>query len=437
MNIEMLGIDTIYPYEKNPRRIPIEAIEKVAKSLQAYGWQQPIVVDKDMVVVVGHTRLQAAKSLGHKEVPVLVAENLTKEQAAGYRLADNRASTETDWDLPELRDEILALSELDFDLSDTLFDKNELTKLLEFSLEDKDDRYADGEKGSMAENFVAPPFSILDTRQRYWQERKAMWNANIGDQGESREGTLASEKNIMGEFGSVSILDACLAEIVVRWFGIPKGNVFDCFAGDTVFGYVASSLGMQFAGIELREEQARLNNERVRKDDLSAVYHNDDAMNMDTYINDGEWDLFFSCPPYADLEVYSDKPNDLSNMSHDEFFNVYKTCLQKTYAKLKPNRFAVVVTSEVRSKKGGYISLVPETIRFMVEAGYSFWNDIILINTAGTLPLRAGRYMHTGRKVGRMHQNVLVFYKGDPKAIKNEFGEVQGGFREEDADEQL
>ena len=436
MEVAMMGIDQLIPYDKNPRRIPMEAIEKVALSLMAYGWQQPVVVDKDMVVVVGHTRLAAAKSLGQQEVPVYVADKLTKEQAAGYRLADNRAGEETDWDLPELRDEILALTETDFDLNATLFDKTELTKLIDFKL-DAYEQYADGEKGSMAENFVAPPFSILDTRQKYWQDRKRMWNEQIGDNGESREGTLAGEDSVMGGIGSVSILDATLAEICVRWFGKPQGNVFDCFAGDSVFGYVASSLGMQFAGIELREEQARLNNERVKKDDLSAVYYCDDAMNMDKHIKDGEWDMFFSCPPYADLEVYSDNPNDLSNMSHDAFFKLYATCLAKTYAKLKPNRFAVVVTSEVRSKKGGYISLVPETIRIMTEAGYSFWNDLILVNTAGTLPLRAGKSMHASRKVGRMHQNVLVFYKGDPKAIKGEFGKVQGGFREEEADDKL
>ena len=147
-------------------------------------------------------------------------------------------------------------------------------------------------------------------------------------------------------------------------------------------------------------------------------------MHIDTIAKGYEADLLFSCPPYADLEVYSDLKEDLSTMSHEDFFKVYEKVLKNTYNKLKNDRFAVIVTSEVRNKKGEYIRLVPNTINIMVEAGYIYYNDIILMNSVGTLPMRTGRHMNAGRKIGRRHQNVLVFYKGNPNNIKNNFSEL-------------
>jgi len=422
--VEFMDVTEVFPYSENPRQIGPDAVAKVAKSIKEYGFASPIIVNAQNVILAGHTRLQAALSLGLSQVPVHVRDNLTDEQERAYRLADNRVAEESQWDFPILTAELEALQVDDFDLFLTGFDPHELNKLLS----PDEDPYADGEKGSMAENFGAPPFSVLDTRQGYWQDRKKNWDSIIGDQGESRENTLAAKGSIMEGIGSVSLLDATLAEIICRWFGKPDFNAFDCFAGDTVFGFVAGSMGMNFTGIELRKEQADLNNKRVSEAELSARYINDDALNMNKYIQPESMDFFFSCPPYADLEQYSDDPKDLSNMSHDDFFEVYKSALENTYSRLKPNRFAVVVTSEVRGKAGNYIGLVPRTIEFMVNAGYHFWNEMVLINSAGTLPLRAGKSMNASRKVGRMHQNVLVFYKGDPKKIKANMGNVTGGF---------
>jgi DNA modification methylase len=231
----------------------------------------------------------------------------------------------------------------------------------------------------------------------------------------------------------VSLLDPVLAEIVVHWFGMKNGLAFDPFAGDTVFGFVAGTKGMAFQGIELRQEQAKLNQQRCDEAKLPCVYYNDTSENMDEYIVDNSVDLVFSCPPYADLEVYSDDPKDLSNMSHDDFFQVYKRILQNTYAKLKDNRFAVIIMGEVRGKKGSYIGTIPKTIEIMESAGYSYYNEIVLINSAGTLPLRAGKAMQAPRKVGKMHQNVLVFVKGNPKAAAEDLGEIKVDLGESDA----
>jgi hypothetical protein len=110
-------ITKVKPFEKNPRRIPERAVEITAESLKRFGWKQPLVVDKDYVLVVGHVRLQAAKSLGLKHVPVIVADQLTADEAAAYRIADNRTHDYTSWDYPELVD---ALDDLAADFSDVL-----------------------------------------------------------------------------------------------------------------------------------------------------------------------------------------------------------------------------------------------------------------------------------------------------------------------------
>lgn len=127
--ITWVAIDAITPYENNPRKIPKEAIEKVAASIREFGFRQPIVVDKDMVVVVGHTRLLAARSLGYDEVPVLVASDLPPEKVKAYRLADNRTNEFTSWDDDRLMEELNAFLSVDgFDMEDFGFDMSFLDK---------------------------------------------------------------------------------------------------------------------------------------------------------------------------------------------------------------------------------------------------------------------------------------------------------------------
>ena len=112
--IEMMSPSDIRPYERNPRRND-DAVEYVANSIREFGFRQPIVVDKDMTIIVGHTRWKAAKKLGLKKVPVLVADDLTPEQAAAYRIADNSTADVADWDFDLLTDEMEAID--DFDMS--------------------------------------------------------------------------------------------------------------------------------------------------------------------------------------------------------------------------------------------------------------------------------------------------------------------------------
>jgi ParB-like chromosome segregation protein Spo0J len=137
MIIEMWDITRPRPYPKNARKWTPAAVEKVAESIREYGWRQPIVVDAEDTIIIGHLRLAAAKFLGLKEVPVHVARELTPEQVRGLRLADNRTHQESDWDLSLLAPEMAELSALAFDLSKTGFDGREIDRLLAANADDE------------------------------------------------------------------------------------------------------------------------------------------------------------------------------------------------------------------------------------------------------------------------------------------------------------
>lgn len=229
-----------------------------------------------------------------------------------------------------------------------------------------------------------------------------------------------------GESG-ISIFDPVLCEIVYRWFSPEFGSVLDPFAGGSVRGIVASKLKRQYIGVELRQEQVDANVAQGNSlcEDFKPVWLCDTSMNI-TKIIAQEVDLVFSCPPYADLEVYSDDPRDISNMSYDKFLSFYENIINQSVSKLKNNRFACFVVGEVREKKGGgfYRGFVPDTIRAFEKAGARLYNEAILITSAGSLPIRAARPFLAARKLGKTHQNVLVFCKGDPVKATEACGEV-------------
>lgn len=127
MKIQNVATDKLIPYHNNPRKD--QAIDKLASSIKEYGFQQPIVVDKDMIVIVGHTRLQGAKKLGLKKVPIVVAD-LSEAKAKAYRIADNRLNEDSNWDMDLLSSEINELLEQDYNLDELGFDDLEIEKFL-------------------------------------------------------------------------------------------------------------------------------------------------------------------------------------------------------------------------------------------------------------------------------------------------------------------
>ena len=194
--------------------------------------------------------------------------------------------------------------------------------------------------------------------------------------------------------------------------------MFDPFAGGSVRGVVAEMLGRHYIGIDLSERQVDAN--RANGDALGVcpVWWCDDSRNADRYISDGTADFVFTCPPYHNLEKYSDHPLDLSNMNYSDFSEAYKEIIEISCRKLKENSFAVFVVGEIRDKKGAYRDFVGLTKQLFRENGLALYNDGILLEQYGTAPLRAGTLFAAKRKTVKVHQNVLVFYKGDLKNIQ-------------------
>ena len=218
-----------------------------------------------------------------------------------------------------------------------------------------------------------------------------------------------------------SIFDPVLCEVIYNWYSPKDGIVFDPFAGGSVRGVVAEMLGRHYIGIDLSQEQVDANQLNADKLGVCPAWHCDDSRNADQYIPDGSADLVFSCPPYHNLEKYSDHPLDLSNMNYKDFLKAYGDIISLSCRKLKENRFAVFVVGEIRDTKGAYRDFVGQTKRLFMEQGLCLYNDSVLLEQYGTAPMRAGTVFSARRKTVKVHQNVLIFYKGSIKAISDVF----------------
>lgn len=263
--------------------------------------------------------------------------------------------------------------------------------------------------------FIEPPFSVLDTKSGNWQKRKRQWS-RLGIQSEiGRDSkvinmdTMAKEKN-QAEY--VSIFDPALCEVLYHWFCPDGGSILDPFAGGSVRGIVANYLGYKYTGIDIRQEQIESNREQALQildvNNQPNWYVGDSNIALDGL--NGQYDFVFSCPPYADLEVYSNLDGDISNMAYDDFMVAYESIISKSCALLKPNAYACFVVGEVRDKHGNYIGFVPDTINAFKKCGMNFYNEAILLNAIASASMRANGNMKT-QKLVKVHQNVLVFKK--------------------------
>lgn len=227
--------------------------------------------------------------------------------------------------------------------------------------------------------------------------------------------------------GGISIFDPVLCEIAYRWFTPLEASILDPFAGGSVRGIVAAELGRNYVGIDLRPEQIAANEKQAQKicklNKPKWICGN--SKNAALLTAHSQFDFIFSCPPYFDLEVYSDNPEDLSTLSHKEFENEYAEIIKNCCGLLKEDRFACFVVGDIRDKKGNYLNFVSLTIDAFLKAGLALYNEAILVTAIGSLPIRAGRYFTATRKLGKTHQNVLVFLKGDARKATEFCGPVE------------
>jgi len=293
---------------------------------------------------------------------------------------------------------------------------------------------------NLFKKYILPPFSVLDTKSAKWLNRRELLDEYFGDSliGRSagltysnwieREKTKSNKKDFIVKMvrkddNGSSKFDSVLCEILLKWFGFPKCKVYDCFAGGHIRGAMAVKLGYDYLGIDLATEQIEANFIQAEKLGLKVNWINDDSLNVDRYLEDNSIDLFFSCPPYGDLEKYTDNPRDLSNMSYQGFINIYEQIIQKGCNKLKQDRFAVFVVGDFRDKQSFYRGFIKDTIIAFEKAGMKLYNEIILLNALSTASIRASNTFNN-RKMVKVHQNILVFYKGDSKNIQRIYGKV-------------
>jgi hypothetical protein len=189
LQIETRPIERLIPYVRNARTHSEDQIAQIAASIAEFGFVNPILIGADDVVVAGHGRVLAAKLLGLADVPVIVLNHLSEAQRRALVIADNKIAENAGWDEAMLRAELAALREEEFDLDVLGFSDAELLRILDSidrssSLEGED---AGGSgnppagwpafelSSTLAERFGIPPFSVLDARKGWWQERKRAW----------------------------------------------------------------------------------------------------------------------------------------------------------------------------------------------------------------------------------------------------------------------
>lgn len=270
----------------------------------------------------------------------------------------------------------------------------------------------------LREKFIEPPFSILDTKAALWRARRNAWKAK-GIRSEVGRDKLTNTTQVTewmkrGTDKGGSIFDPALCEVIYHWFCPPGGYILDPFAGGSVRGIVAAYLGYRYTGIDIRKEQINSNNEQVKeicKPEIIPYYLIGDSNELLVSEKFMPFDFLFSCPPYADLEKYSDLPGDISNMKYPEFIEAYGSIIKKSCALLKPGSFACFVVGEVRDKKGNFYGFVPDTITLFAAAGMEYYNECILLNAVGSGCIRAEGQFVAGKKLVKMHQNILIFKK--------------------------
>lgn len=274
----------------------------------------------------------------------------------------------------------------------------------------------------LRDKFIEPPFSILDTKTGSWQNRKKQWSklgikSEIGRSAKSFNIMEWSDKNTYNKNivlkSDTSIFDPALCEVLYHWFCPIGGEILDPFAGGSVRGIVANKLGFKYTGIDIRQEQIDSNREQA----INILDINNQPQwyvgDSNEVLNDfkKQFDFVFSCPPYADLEVYSSLDGDISNMKYSDFIEAYDSIISKSCNLLKNGGYACFVVGEVRDKNGNYIGFVPDTIKSFAKCGMKFYNEAILVQSNMAIAgMRANGNMKT-KKLVKVHQNILIFKK--------------------------
>ena len=281
---------------------------------------------------------------------------------------------------------------------------------------------------SLADKYLLAPTSVLNTRDSKWQNLKRKWvrlgiesevgrNSTTGNTKDmtdlSKRGYNSSSWSDTSNQSGISIFDPVICEIIYKWFCPNGGLIIDPFAGGSVRGIVANYLGYKYTGIELRSEQCESNRDQAIEildvNNQPQWYCGDSDKLLDAKWNI-EFDLLFSCPPYMNLEVYSDLPEDLSNMNDEVFISKYNSIIDKCCKLVKRGGYAVFVVGDLRDNKGYQKDFTGITKQAFIKAGMKLYNELILVTPVGSKAMTMELGFRSG-KLAKVHQNVYIFKK--------------------------
>ena len=281
------------------------------------------------------------------------------------------------------------------------------------------------ESFTLADKYLLAPTSVLNKRSPKWADLKRRW-IKLGiksELGRDVAETIVNkyDYNANFKFGTkavgkshyTSIFDPVICEIIYKWFCPNKGFILDPFAGGSVRGIVANYLGYKYTGIELREDQCKANRDQaidildINNQPQWYCGDSDEVLKDKFLIN---YDLVFSCPPYMNLEKYSNLENDLSNMNDDKFVTKYSSIIKKSCDLIKKGGYAVFVVGDVRDTKGYYKDFTGITKKAFLNCGMKLYNELILIDPVGTKALTMERSFKS-RKLAKVHQTIYIFHK--------------------------
>jgi 16S rRNA G966 N2-methylase RsmD len=290
----------------------------------------------------------------------------------------------------------------------------------------------------LAVRYCEMPFTILDASTHRWRGRKQFWLRSLNLKGISKTTVKSSAYGSLPELAkkanpksknqdTFSVFDPVLAELMYKWFCPVGGRILDPFAGEAVKGVVAGKLGFHYTGIELRADQVKENKHTARQNNIQAKWVCGDSENLSELLEgERKYDFIFTSPPYYDLEIYSESDKDGSAFeTYEKFMKWYRSIFKQAVRKLNKNRFLCVKIGEIRDKKTGfYRNFVGDNIRCLLDCGMQYYNEAVLLSPSGTARLRT-RPFEMNRKLVKLHQNVLIFYKGDVSKIRDDF-KVEG-----------
>lgn len=275
---------------------------------------------------------------------------------------------------------------------------------------------------SLRDRFIIPPFSVFDGKSGWWSDRRRIWkemgiNSELGRLDNLLK--LSSAAIDAGGGNGTGVFDPVLCELAYRWFCPIGGTILDPFSGGSVRGIVACKLGWKYCGIDLRAEQIEENRKQAKAIGVDPEWYVGDSRYFSDVVNGKRGDFIFSSPPYFYREHYSDLDDDLNNSKdYNEFCDGYFKAIASVCSCLNENRFACFEVAEIRDKKGFMVDFVGDTIRAFEAAGLRFYGRSVHCKPLASAAIRVNMFKTT-RKFVPIHEDVLVFVKGNPRLVIN------------------